>query len=137
MSILMFCTNFAFAGSTKPIPVEFWHVGDDGLSERLADCTEKAFKQSTVFRLSSGRKPGTLIVEIPTNVGWERIGKRVQVHYSVNFSLVDGRKLDTKTGSCWDNDLKKCAMVIVNDAAIMAASALNIVIETTAEALRH
>jgi hypothetical protein len=118
--IYIVCTTFVFACAIKPMPVEFWHIGDDGLSERLADCTEKAFEQSATFRLSNGRKPGTLIVEIPANVDWKQIGRRVRVHYSVTFSLVDGRKLGDRAGSCWENDLKKCATMIVSDAAIVA-----------------
>jgi hypothetical protein len=51
--------------STKPIVVEFSHVGDDGLSERLADQVETAFNQSPDFTLHSAHTPGTLVVAIP------------------------------------------------------------------------
>ena len=54
--------------SAKRIPVDLWSVGDDGLSQRLREAVENAFKSSPDFALSSGEKPGTLVVTIPTNV---------------------------------------------------------------------
>ncbi len=66
----------AGATPTKPMPVEFWVVGDDGLTQRLRDAVERALKSSSEFTMSYGKKPGTLIVQIPTNVDWERVGSR-------------------------------------------------------------
>ena len=108
------------AASPKTTPVEFWHVGDDVLSERLADQTESLFKRSPNFTLSSGRKPGTLIVTIPRNVEWQRVGKRDRVHYTVEFSSIGGQKLGIRTGSCWDDNLVTCATQIVKDAKAAA-----------------
>jgi len=109
----------AGADVAKPISVEFWHVGDDGLSQKLADRVESAFK-SRDFILGSGRKPGTLVVTIPANVRWNKVGKRAQVIYTVEFSSVDNQKIGTNTGSCWDDKLAKCATQIVEDAKIAA-----------------
>lgn len=108
------------AASNKPTPIEFWHVGDDTLSERLAEQTEVLFMQSPDFTLSSGRKPGTLIVTIPTNVEWKRVDKRDRVRYTVEFSWRDGQKLGVRTGSCWDDKLAECAAHIVRDASVAA-----------------
>jgi hypothetical protein len=52
----------AGSASTRPTLVELWHVGDDGLSPRVADQVETAYKRSPEFVLSSGHKPGTLVV---------------------------------------------------------------------------
>jgi hypothetical protein len=52
------------APSAKRTLVEFWHVGDDGLSQRLRDEVESAFQRSSDFTSSSGKKPGTLVVYI-------------------------------------------------------------------------
>jgi len=95
--------------------VEFWHVGDDGLSERLAEEVDRAFLRSPDFKPSNGRKPGTLIVHIPTNVDWRRIGNRLQVLYVVEFSSTNGQKLGVHKGSCWENQLAECADRIVKD----------------------
>jgi hypothetical protein len=100
--------------------VEVWHVGDDGLSQRLAVGLDGAFTRSPDFTLSSGRKPGTLVVTIPSNVEWKQIGKRTQAIYTVRFSSIDGRSLGARKGSCWDDDLSKCADQIVKDAKVAA-----------------
>jgi hypothetical protein len=106
----------AQTASTKPTLVEFRHVGDDGLSERLADQIERAFRLSADFTLSSGRKPGTLIVTIPTNVDWKQVGGRTQVLYTVEFTSSDDHNLGSSKGSCWEGALVICAEQIVNQA---------------------
>jgi len=95
-------------------------VGDDGFTQKLRDTLENAFKSSPDFSLSSGKKPGTLVVTIPTNVGWKQVGKRMQVLYTVEFASVDNQNIGTNTGSCWDDMLSKCAAQIVKDAKIAA-----------------
>ncbi|MFL6301409.1 MAG: hypothetical protein ACJ71N_12470 [Terriglobales bacterium] len=106
----------ADANVIKPIPVELWHVGDDALSQRLAEKVESAFKRSPDFVLSSGRKQGTLIASIPTNIEWKYVAKQTQVFYNVEFSSVDGKKIGLSKGSCWADELSKCATQIVRDA---------------------
>ena len=99
IAAFMATTTWAIGvASTKSTPIEFWHVGDDALSERLAEQTESLLMRSSDFKLSSGRKPGTLIVTIPTNVEWKRIDKRDRVRYTVEFSSTDGQKLGVRTG---------------------------------------
>jgi hypothetical protein len=110
----------AKADGAKPTLVEVWCVGDDGLTQRLRDALENALKLSPDFSLSSGKKPGTLVVTIPTNVGWKQVGKRMQVLYAVEFASVDNQNIGTNTGSCWDDMLSKCAAQIVKDAKIAA-----------------
>lgn len=104
----------------KRIPIEFRHVGDDGLSKKLADQVENAFKRSPEFLLSSGRKPGTLFVMIPTNVDWKDVGPKTKVLYTVEFSADDNRKIGGRKGSCWEDELPKCAAQIVEHAKIAA-----------------
>ena len=63
------------AGSAKPMLVQVWCGGDDGLTLRLRDAVENAFKASSAFALSSGKRPGTLIVTITQmsyGSRWER-----------------------------------------------------------------
>jgi hypothetical protein len=100
--------------------VEVWCVGDDGLTIRLRDTLESAFSSSREFHLSTGKKPGTLVVTIPSNVGWKQVGKRIKVHYTVEFASADGHGLNTSKGTCWDDALTKCAVQIVHDAKITA-----------------
>jgi hypothetical protein len=106
--------------SAKPTLVEFWHTGDDGLSQRLAEKVESAFKRSHDFMLSSGKKPGTLVVTIPTNVEWKQVGKRTRVLYRVEFSAVDNKTTSKAAGFCWDDNLQECAAQVLRNAKIAA-----------------
>lgn len=109
------------SGEPRKTLVEVWCSGDDGLTLRLRDSIEKGFGSSSHFQLSEGKKPGTLIVLIPTNVPWEGKMGRTQVLYKVDFSLVDGRKLGTSKGTCWGDDLSSCATHVITDAERMVA----------------
>jgi hypothetical protein len=108
------------AADHPPTLVEVWSGGDDGLTNRLRDTIESAFKASSGFRLSSGKKPGTLFVTITSNVTWERVNKRTKVSYVVKFTSADSRDVGGSAGSCWDDDLGKCASKILRDARIAA-----------------
>jgi hypothetical protein len=108
------------ADSAKPTLVEVWSGGDDGLTLRLRASLEDGFKSSSAFVLSSGKKPGTLIVTIPTHVEWKQVGKRTKVLYKVNFASVDNQPVGSSEGSCWDDALTKCADKIVKDATAVA-----------------
>lgn len=108
------------AEADKRILVEVWSGGDDGLTQRLRDALESAFKASKDFNLSSGKKPGTLVVTISTHVAWKQIGARNQVLYTVGFASTDDHKIGTSTGSCWDDALAKGAAQIMKDARLAA-----------------
>jgi hypothetical protein len=90
------------------IPVEVWCGGDDGLTRKLRDALENRFQASSEFQLSSGKKPGTLLVTIPTNVPWKQIGVRTRVVYDVNFTSINGLTLGQSKGECWDSEVGKC-----------------------------
>lgn len=101
-------------------PVEVWRVGDDGLTLKFSDRLETGFKTSTTFLLSSGKRSGTLIVTIPSNLDWKQIGKRTQIRYSVEFSSIHGEKLGSNTGYCWEDSLQNCVAQIVKAADVAA-----------------
>jgi len=103
------------AASAKPTPVEVWSGGDDGLTLRLRGALVAALRSSPSFRLSSGKKPRTLVVTIPTHLKWKQIGGRTQVLYTVQFASTDEQNIGASTGSCWDDALAKCAAHIVKD----------------------
>jgi len=110
----------ACAGTSlaKPTPVEVWRGGDDGLTLRLADAIEDAFRASPDFVLTSGKQPGTLVVTIPTNVRWKQVGTQTQVLYTIEFTSTDNQNLGASTGSCWDGALAECSGHVVQDAKI-------------------
>ncbi len=123
------------ADRTAPIPVEFWHVGDDALSQKLAVAAERAFRRSPSFRLTTPGKGRTLVVTIMRNAEWETVGKRTKATYTVQFSSLDdnsaknpdaeqrialAREISMQKGSCWTTELPRCAAQIVRDAKIAA-----------------
>lgn len=97
-------------------PVEVWRGGDDGLTAKFADALQAKFGASTDFALSSGGKKGTLIVSIPSNVLWKQINGRTQMFFVINFMSIDGRKLGTSKGFCWEEFISTCAAKVVSDA---------------------
>ncbi len=122
IAISLVVTLSTEASPRKPTPtlVEVWCGGDDGLTIKLRDALEDAFRSSSAFRLSSGKKPGTLLVTIPSNVEWKQFGSRTQVLYAVEFTSADDAKLGSSKGSCWDTKLEKCATQVVKDAKTAA-----------------
>lgn len=117
---LLFWLSLGLDASPKLTLVEVWCRGDDGLTLKLRDTLETALKSSSEFHLSSGKKPGTLIITIPLHVGWQVVGNRTQVLYSVEFASTENQDLGSGTGSCWEDALSKCARKIVKDAKITA-----------------
>ena len=121
-SLVVACAMEVTPAKPKPTPtlVEVWCGGDDGLTIRLRDTLESAFKSSPDFHLSSGKKPGTLVVTIPSNVGWKQVSWRTRVLYTAKFASPDNQNLGGSKGSCWDDTLAKCAAQIVRDAKVAA-----------------
>lgn len=107
----------------KPQPLEFWHLGDDVLSQKLAQAIYTALAEAEDFVPSSGKQPGSLLVEIPDNVRLVHAGKRTKVTYSVNFSRADNKRISSSEGSCPENRLSVCAAQIVKRARIAAREA--------------
>lgn len=110
----------AARGRGKATPMEVWSVGDDALTVKFRDELEKKFMSSPDFQLSSGNKPGTLVVTIPTNLGWKQVGKRTRVLYKAEFTSANDRRLGHIKGECWQDTLMVCAAQIVNRAKIIA-----------------
>jgi hypothetical protein len=108
--------------SVKPTLVEVWRVGDDALTSKLRDALETSIETSTDFVLSSGKKPGTLVVTIPTHIKWKTTrGGRTQVTYRVEFSSVNDERISTSSGSCWSDSLGECAAQIIKEAKVAAS----------------
>ena len=94
LSIRAFCET-----PSERTLVEYWHVGDDGLSQRFTVAVEAAFKEAPDFTPSFGKKPGTLIVYVPHNVRWEKKLWRTRALYTVEFKSSEGQDLGTESGS--------------------------------------
>ena len=118
--LIVVSSTASIGGTGKRTLVEFWHTGDDGLSQRLADQVERGFERSSDFTLSTGRQSGTLIVRIPTNVDWKQVGKRTRVLYLVEFASADNEIASKTKGACWDDNLSECADKILKAAKAAA-----------------
>lgn len=97
-------------------PVEIWRGSDDGLTNRFADSLEAAFGASPDFSLSSGKKPGTLVVTIPTNVRLNRPSEQSEVTYFVEFTDEHKQSLGSSRGSCLETRLADCTAHVLVDA---------------------
>ena len=104
----------------KPTPLEFWHVGDDALSQSLAQEVYTALAAAPDFVPSTGKRQGSLLVEIPANVTTKQVGKRTRVTYTVKYSTATDHVLSTNNGSCPEKQLSVCATQIVKGARIAA-----------------
>lgn len=111
------CSTISAPAAAQPtaIPVEVWTWGDDGLTQRLADAVRWEFRQSTLFTLAPASTPNALRVSIPTHVGWNEVGGRTRVTYKVMFETAE-RRLGERHGACWDDDLRECARIVVEQA---------------------
>jgi hypothetical protein len=107
------------SGSART-PFEIWRGGDDGLTIRFTEALEAALLASPTFVARTGRKPGTLIVTIPSNVAWKKIGKRRRITYQVTYSDTADRVLDEASGQCWEDELEQCVAPLVKRAAAAA-----------------
>ncbi|MGI8841590.1 MAG: hypothetical protein ACR2F8_12540 [Caulobacteraceae bacterium] len=92
-------------------PVEFWHVGDDGLSERLADAIEAAIAASPDFELSPSGA-GIIKIEIPTNVSWKKVGNRERVDFQIQTTR-RGQSTISDVGECPEDNLQLCAKTVL------------------------
>lgn len=123
-SIIMFISLIPTAqrnthpGKQAKQPAELWCTGDDDLSQRMCHAFFTAFESTQYFDLQEENKPGNLIISIPENVGWKKVGKRMKIFYSVEFSTSDERVFMTRKGWCWHKQYDRCANQILRHARV-------------------
>jgi hypothetical protein len=105
----------------RKMPVEVWCVGDDLFSQGMCQALFSAFESTPEFDWLDENKPGNLIITIPENVGWKKVGKRTKVSYSVEFSTFDDRVFMTRKGWCWQQEYATCAHQIFQHARVAAS----------------
>ena len=120
---LLLATFAAKGQSSGPTPVLILVDGDDGLTQRLGDAVKHKFKASAGFSASTAETPDTLIVTIPTNVHWQRIGGRTKLLNKVDFTFGHGNAITTKDGVCWEDQLTNCADQVLKIARNTVAQA--------------
>src|SRR5690349_13993682 len=115
VGLTLFLSSAPLSASKKPIPIEVWSGGDDGLTQRFKDALERTFESSSEFALSTGKKPGTLVATIPTHVQWMKQGSRTQIRYKVQFTSIDESRLGDSKGRCWEDELSNCTAQVYRD----------------------
>jgi hypothetical protein len=90
--------------------IELWVTGDDGVTQRFREGYE-ADLESAGFVLALGgqaRTANTLVVEVPTNLRFDRIGTRYRVKFTLEFAAPSGQIIGKSKGACWDEELAVC-----------------------------
>jgi hypothetical protein len=102
-------------GSRLTTPVEVWTGGGDALTLRLRDELERTFKQTADLPLAT---KGTAVYKIliPTHVGWEQVGNKTKILYTIKVLRMNNAEVGSFKGTCWDSALGPCATQILNRA---------------------
>jgi hypothetical protein len=98
-----------------PVPIEVWSGDDTGLGTSFRDALEAAFEASPRFKPGHGKRPGTVVIETGAVQAWE-VGGRLRACYLVRLKDPSDRVLSMKTGTCWGDELPKCAEQVVQAA---------------------
>jgi hypothetical protein len=75
------------------------------------------------FILSAESSPAELVITIPTNVDWKRVGKLTKVIYLAEFSSSGHQTLGNTKGACWDHAISTCAAQIIRQLKVAARKA--------------
>jgi hypothetical protein len=102
------------AAPTSPTQVTVWTGGDDGLTLKLSEAINTAFKESPLFVLDKSDSASAMSVAITTNVAWKRIGRRTKVTANIQIAKrTPDAPLVTATVTCWEDDLGGCARTVI------------------------
>ena len=102
------------------VAIELRVRGDDSLTVGFMNAVNQKLAASPEVVVSSGLRPGSIVIEIPTNVQWKHIEGRTQIGYLVRFESSDGHALGDSAGECWEEALPACAERVVAEALTVA-----------------
>ena len=97
----------------KPAPVEVWCGGDDGLTSKVCDATEQAFRAAQDFPLRKADETAKYKVVIATNVDWKKVRGRLQILYAIELRNMDDKEIGRFKGSCWESKVQACGTQIL------------------------
>jgi hypothetical protein len=99
------------------IPVEVWtSCAHSGVCGRFGGALEAAFEASPAFSQKGGVKARTLIVSIADEPAYAERSGRFRVSYRIRFEDVAHKRIGASKGSCWDDEMEKCAAQVLKDA---------------------
>jgi hypothetical protein len=94
----------------RRVPVSVQLAGDDGLTQRLSAALRDGLRMHPRLRPAEGSDEAALTIRSDSNVGWDRLGGRLVVIYTVYVGR-SGDGTSPHVGICYERRLSKC----VND----------------------
>jgi hypothetical protein len=102
----------ALEGPARPL-VEIGDAPADDVTTRLKTALADAFMNSETLELSTGQKPGTIVVSFPQPVEAREHMGRTEYLFRVELKGVNGRLFERGSGNCWSDELKRCVSYVV------------------------
>lgn len=96
-----------------PNPVEVWCGGDDGLTLKVCNAVEQAFRTAHDLPLLKAEENPKYKIVIPTNVDWKKERGRLQILYTVELQNADSKELGHFRGSCSESKVRACGIQIL------------------------
>jgi hypothetical protein len=93
--------------------VEFGAGPEDAATVRLKNAIAEGLKKVEGFEMSSGQKPGTLMISFPKPVEARAHMGRTEYLYRVEFRAVNGRLFERGFGNCWSDEIEACVFSVV------------------------
>jgi hypothetical protein len=93
--------------------VEIGAAPEDAATTRLRSAVIDAVKTSESLELSTGQKPGTLMISFPRPVEARAHMGRTEYLYRVEFRGVNGRLFERGFGHCWSDEIATCVFNVV------------------------
>lgn len=93
--------------------VEMGAAFEDAPTMRLKAAITEAVKTSESLELSTGGKPGTLVISFTQAVEARAHLGRTEYLYRVEFRGVNGRLFERGSGNCWSDEIARCVSQVL------------------------
>ena len=93
--------------------VEVGAAFEDAPTMRLKAAIAEAVKTSESLELSTGQKPGTLVIAFSNPVEERAHMGRAEYLYRVELRGVNGRLYERGFGNCWSDEIARCVSHVV------------------------
>lgn len=118
--VALLAGTLAFAQEKDLRLVEITASPEDEATARVKNGLVEALTASRELTLSTGQKPGTLMISFPKPVEVRAHMGRTEYLYRVEFRAVNGRLFEGGTGSCWSDEIARCVFNVVRTASRVA-----------------
>lgn len=94
-------------------------IGDDGATVKFAEALGRRIADSPLLVPSRTSATCDLIVTVANHVSWEDYDGRTMISYRVNARRHGSQLFGSYTGSCWLDEVERCATQAVADAVAL------------------